>query len=176
MSGCGLVLACDLALDGNQLGPKTIKRLTRGLEHHRETGDTLVVAASFSPDFPEQRRSMAVMMAAWLNEHGCSNVVVLNAKAFNTRGELDAFFELKVDGERTIISAPYHLRRTRLIVWQMFGWQQLRSTRFVAVDDDTLSMKETILEPLKLVHVLLPPSWRDPAVALVRKLGINPSW
>lgn len=184
--GLALVLACDLVGDGNELGPKTIRRLLQGVEHHRATGDTLVVAASYSPDFPEQRKSMAVMMAEWLNAVGCTNVVVLNAKTFDSRGELRAFYEyaeLNHEPELTIISAGYHLRRVKLIIREMYGPivgpGLVYNTRFVRATADKLSGKEFILEPLKLVHVYLPPGWRDRAVRAVRAvraLGINPSW
>lgn len=180
MGNIALVLACDLIGDGNQLGPKTILRLERAVEHHRATGDTLVVAASFSPDFPQQRRGMAVMMAEWLNNVGCTNVIVLSAETFNSRGEVKAFFDYETQGTRTIISAPYHLRRVRMIIRKMygpiFGPDKVFYTKYVKVTKDKLSVKEYFLEPLKLLHVFLPQKLRGPAVRAVRACGINPSW
>ncbi len=153
-----LVLACDLLLDGSDIGPKTILRLEQGLQHWKKTGEHLVVAASFSPHHPTQPTAMANMMADWLKVHGCTDVVVLRAKMFNTRGETDAFFQLK--GASTIISAPWHLRRVKVQLWSDCGLKFVRSLNFVSADRHTMSRKERFfLEPSKLAFEVITIKW-----------------
>lgn len=177
-----LVLACDLTPDGLELGPKTILRLRRGLAHALDTGDRLVVAASMSPRHPDQPKPMAEMMAEWLYTEGLQDVSVLRAPIFNTRGELRAFFTLS-DAE-VIISAPWHLRRTKLLVWQEWGRKQMRSLQYIPVPEHRMSAKERfLLEPLKLsfevAMLATPASYRmriwQRGVSLISRFT-NPSW
>lgn len=171
-----LVLACDLVSNGKRLGPKTIARLRAALKYQRATGVALVVAASFAPNFPEQRESMAQMMASWLYARGCRNICMLLAPEFNTRGELQAFFQLNTSGQRSIISADYQLRRTKLLVRQMYGRQVAESINYIVVEADKASTKEKyLLEPLKLIHVYLPAAWREAATRMAR-MFFRTSW
>ena len=144
-----LVLACDLLPDGSDIGPQTVLRLQRALQHWQETKEHLVVAASFSPAHPNQPTAMANMMCDWLKQHGCQDVVVLRAQMFNTRGETDAFFELQ--NANTIISAPWHLRRVKIQLISDYGRDFVSSLNFVSADEHKMSRKEKfVLEPLKL--------------------------
>ena len=171
-----LVLACDLAGDGNELGLKTVARLSWALEYQRYTRVTLVVAASFAPNFPKQRESMAQMMARQLFAWGCKDVCMLKATEFNTRGELAAFFQLRTSGQRSIISAGYHLRRTKLLVRQMYGKEVAQSISYIVVESEKASVKEKyLLEPLKLIHVYLPAAVRGAATRLAR-MFFSTSW
>lgn len=144
-----LVLACDLLPDGSNIGPKTIMRLECALQHWELTGEHLVVAASFSPRHPYQAKRMSGMMADWLEEHGCTDVIIFQAEMFNTRGETDSFFTL--DNARTIISAPWHLRRVKVQLLSDHDSDFVKALQFVPVEKNRMSMKEKfILEPLKL--------------------------
>lgn len=157
-----LVLACDLLPDGSDIGPKTILRLRRALLHWEETGDCLVIAASFSRNHPKQRTAMGNMMADWLHAHGCYDVVVLRALMFNTRGETDAFFELV--GFKTIISASWHLRRVKIQLKSDFGSAFVKQLNFVSADAHQMSLKERfILEPSKLIFECVTFKWPRPA-------------
>lgn len=175
--GLALVLACDLAGDGNELGRKTITRLLRAMEHHKVSGDTLAVAASFSPDFPKQREAMAVMMAEWLRQAGCTRMVVLRAETFNTLGELVVFYEYAYSCGAypvSVITAPYHWRRMRRLIRRDFGPDKLTVTRFVPVLLDTPTKWERfVLEPLKLLLVYLPQGWRGRVVQIARAVGLK---
>ncbi len=178
-----LVLACDLTKDGQELGPKTILRLKRALKHHHDTHERLVVAASWSPSHPTQPKPMADMMAAWLYEHGCSDVCIRTATLFNTRGELREFFSLS--SPNSIISAPWHLKRVKLLIAQDYGRGSVDMLTYVPVEEHVMSTKERfLLEPLKLsferLMLVTPRSWRLPlwraGVKLLRTIGLNPSW
>lgn len=180
--GYALVLACDLTPDGRQLGPRTILRLERAIEYVKKTGDFLVVAASRSPGHPMQPKPMASMMADWLREKGVFEICTLTAQTFNTRGELKAFFTLPETS--AIISAPWHLRRVRLLVWQEKGWCFMRRLKYVSVPKNTMSTKERfVLEPLKFMYeglMLVTPAkyrvliWKK--VTGVLRRFTNPSW
>jgi hypothetical protein len=180
-----LVLACDLLPDASDVGPKTIIRLKRALTHWKETGEYLVVAASFSTAslHVNQSTAMANMMADWLKERGCTEVVVLRALMFNTRGETDAFFEL--EHSLTIVSASWHLRRVKIQLLSDYGFTFVRSLSFVSVDQHQMSRKEKfILEPLKLGFEVFTFKWRRSArnwlwnkiVRLLKRFGISLSY
>lgn len=177
-----LVLGADLAGDGNELGPKTLLRLqcakdyllkTRG----KDPNIVLVVAASFSPEFPNQKETMAKMMARWFWNNGCSYVVELRAQTFNTLGELEAFYAYTKWRRRPhvrVLTAPYHWRRMRHLILREFGRSRLSRTSFVACERDRPTAKELfILEPLKLLLVYLPRSWRTGLVRLARTVGLK---
>jgi len=155
MRGTALVLGCDLTPDGSDIGPLTIARLARALQHHKETGEQLVVAASWSPRHPKQKFTMANLMSGWLRENGYFDALVLEAKRFNTRGELQAWFA----SDRvcsSIISDPLHLRRTKIIVRKMKGKQFADLLVYVPTEAPAMTVKGQMLEPLKRAFLYLP--------------------
>lgn len=154
MQRSALVLAQDMNEQGTDIGPRTAIRLTRALQHWRETGEQLVVAAGMSPRHPYQPCLMAEMMHDWLVENCCTGVAVLrNATLFNTEGELKAFFSSENDtlvGYRSsIISAPWHLIRVRDQVKSFFGRSTLDQLQWINVHANVKSKKDQILEPIK---------------------------
>lgn len=182
-----LVLGADLAGDGNELGPKTLLRLQKVLLYKafcekNRVEVSFVVAASFSPEFPDQKETMAKMMADWLRQNGCVNVVELRAETFNTIGELKVFYKHTDDNDAVFISvltAPYHWRRMRHLIRREFRREfgrrsRLEKTCFVACERDRPTAKELfILEPLKLLLIYLPRSWRTGLVRLARVVGLK---
>jgi hypothetical protein len=171
----GLVLACDLTDDGSALGWHTLARLEAAVSWQQRTGGVLVVAATRSPYHSDQTATMAVMMALWLREQGVTEVCVLDAATFNTRGELAAFMAVPAKS-RTIISAWWHVPRVKVIVRQMFGAGRYRQTLFVSAWDDRPTPKQLVLEPVKYVHVALPERWRNGAQQLWEKLFGRSAW
>lgn len=179
-SNKALVLGQDLNEEGTDIGPRTVLRLREAFSHYQRTGEVLVVAAGFSPRHKNQKVTMAQMMAEYLWSLGECKVLVLEARLFNTRGELEAFFLL--EGARTIISAPWHLRRVRIMIDQEFGRGRLETLRFVAVEKNVMTFKERFfLEPLKCLFVrFVPNDKRDKlwykATFISKKMGINISY
>ncbi|MFN3188099.1 MAG: YdcF family protein [Candidatus Paceibacteria bacterium] len=159
-----LILACDLTPDGTKLGPKTIARLERALQHVQETGERLVVAASWSPRHPQQSVSMAKMMAAWLQERGYAETVVREATRFNTRGELEVSPDVS-----SIISDPLHLRRARIMVRRMYGCQKALDIKYVATEATTMTTKGRLLEPLKCAFLYTPLWFQDGVTYLLHR-------
>ncbi|PIR95454.1 hypothetical protein COT93_02280 [Candidatus Falkowbacteria bacterium CG10_big_fil_rev_8_21_14_0_10_37_18] len=157
-----LILACDLTPDGTNLGPKTIARLERGLQHAQETGEQLVVAASWSPRHPQQSVTMAEMMALWLQEHSYTDTVVRNATRFNTRGELEASHDVS-----SIISDPLHLRRVRIMVRKMYGRQKARDINYIPTDESGMTTKGRFLEPFKCGFLYFPLWFQDGVIYLL---------
>lgn len=164
----GLVLACDLTPDGLGLGPNTILRLERGVAHHRETSEPLLVAASWSPRHPNQPNLMGHMMNEWFFANGCSSVVTLLAKVFNTRGELLATNELSIS-KLTIISDELHLQRTKILVERMQRKGMLQSMVVVykSTDKSAMTAKGAKLEPLKRFFIRRAPFWLQDVVIFV---------
>jgi len=146
-----LVLACDLTPDGTGLGPQTILRLERGLQYTQQTGDRLVVAASWSPRHPHQPKAMAEMMAEWLSERGCVDVCVLRARTFRTKGETAAF--LGLTDAVAIVSDPLHLVRTKALIARTHGRGVAERLRYVPTDAPAMSRWGQRLEPVKLWYV-----------------------
>lgn len=157
-----LVLACDLTPDGAALGPQTILRLERGLRHANETGDRLVVAATYSPRHPNQSEPMAELMATWLMERGCENVCVLRAPTFRTKGELAVF--LSLPAASVIISDPVHLARTRALIERVHGPEVAERLEYVPTEAPAMSRWGQRLEPMKLWYVRHVPLSIDDAV------------
>ncbi len=184
-----LVLAQDLNEEGTDIGPRTVIRLTQALSHWHNTGEQLVVAAGMSPRHPDQPRLMAEMMHDWLMYHGCTRVAILHdAPQFSTVGELKAFFnpanrEL-VGQHSSIISAPWHLRRTRIQVKIFWGQERVDSMHWVEVLNNPMTLKDRIFEPIKTFFWWYTKDWseekRDKAwLAGIRafdRVGINSSY
>ncbi|OGG88773.1 hypothetical protein A2592_03115 [Candidatus Kaiserbacteria bacterium RIFOXYD1_FULL_42_15] len=157
-----LILACDLTPDGTNLGQKTIARLERGLRHAQETGERLIVAASWSPRHPQQPSAMAEMMASWLKEHGYTDTVVRQATRFNTRGELDV-----VPDVDSIISDPLHLKRVRIMIRQMYGRRKARDVNYVPTTETSMTAKGRLLEPFKCAFLYMPLWFQDGVIYLL---------
>ena len=172
MKSTAIVLGCDLTRDGSGIGPQTVARLVRALKHHEATGEQLVVAASWSPRHPLQNFTMATLMSQWLEKKGYLDALVLEAKRFNTRGELQAWFA----SDRvcsSIISDPLHLRRTKIIVRKMKGKQFADSLSYVPTEETAMTAKGQMLEPLKRAFLYLPFWAQDGVIYLLHNTPLR---
>lgn len=172
-----LVLACDLTSDGQTLGPMTIVRLERALRYVQGTDTCLVVAASWSPRHPKQPVPMAEMMAVWLRARGWHKIRVAQAKVFNTRGELNAAWQL--GPLSSIISDPLHLARVRILVERLRGKAYAEELEYVATDAMAITRRGQSLEMIKRAFVRYCPFWLQDAViwlqhhTLLRHLNLS---
>lgn len=142
-----------------------------------------------SPRHPNQPRLMADMMHDWLVDHGCTGVLVLrNATQFSTVSELKAFFSSenrKQLGRRSsIISAPWHLKRTRIQVEIFWGRKRVEKTNWVNVPNNLMTIKDRLFEPLKTFFWWYTRNWdeadRDEAwlkgIRAFDRIGVNSSY
>ncbi len=179
-----LVLGCDLSSDGKRLGPRTIARLEEAYSSLETGCKNIVITAGISPYHHGKKETMAEMMYNWLFLRGCpgEDVIVLRAKTFNTRAELEAFFEFLrgLDNPAvsiSIFSSSQHLRRTRLLVAQMYGLDVANSIEYHPVKGESINFRNRfILEPLKLVYLYLPAGWRKKLKPSLVKVFHNPSY
>ena len=172
-----LWLANELTEDGQELGIKSLIRLVTAWSYARKTGATIVVAAAKSKDFPMQKVTMAEMAAKQLTLLGYDKVIVLEADKFTTVGELRAFMSVKTTGSRTIVSAPWHLRRTRVIFKKMYGSVARDQVIWEPALLDTLdTVRGQVLEVAKWVHIYMPKWLQVISVSGYRLLCGNPSW
>jgi len=172
LKGTALVLGCDLTPDGADIGPMTIARLARALQHHEATGEQLVAAASWSPRHPKQKFTMANLMSNWLRENGYFDALALEVKLFNTRGELQAWF----DSDRvcsSIISDPLHLRRTKIIVQKMKGKDLADRMNYVPTEAGAMTAKGRMLEPCKRAFLYLPFWAQDGVIYLLHNTPLR---
>lgn len=184
-----LVLAQDLSADGTQLGPRTIMRLEAALKYCEENDARPVVAAGVSPNHPQQRRSMREMMWEWFIEHGRSDVFVTSdPPMFNTLGELMALYndhsEWFSNGTLSIVSAPWHLRRVKLLIRILNSRNENLTFTPVKVEGNKMSPWDVLLEPLKLAywwsmrfrsHKEIVSKWKKRKKSTL-KIGINTSY
>ncbi len=172
-----LWLANELTEDGQGLGTKSLMRLIAAWSYARKTGATIVVAAAKSKDFPTQRVTMAEMAAETLASLEYDKVIVLEADDFTTVGELRAFMGVKTTGKRTIVSADWHLRRTRVIFSKMYGRAARDQINWESTPLDTLdSFKGHVLEVAKWAYIFMPQWLQKIAVSAYRLVFGNPSW
>lgn len=172
MKSTALVLGCELIPDGSDIGPQTVARLVRALKHHKATGEQLVVATSWSPRHPLQNITMATLMSQWLEKKGYCDALVLEAKRFNTRGELQAWFA----SDRvcsSIISDPLHLRRTKIIVRKMKGKDFADTMNYVPTEATAMTAKGQMLEPLKRAFLYLPFWAQDGVIYLLHNTPLR---
>jgi hypothetical protein len=170
-----LILACDLLPDGSDIGPVTIARLHEGLDHWVLTGATPIVAASWSPRHPAQRQPMSNMMANWLEAAGSNHVLVLEAKRFNTKGELEALSHLEID-RLSIVSDGLHLQRVQVLVQRMQEKGLLKpfSVRYIATKKSSMTARGSTLEGVKKAFVQYVPFWvQDSIVFLLHKTPLR---
>ena len=137
------------------LGPQTVARLEHGLRFAAQKGCQLVVSAGYSPRHPRQPQSMAALMADWLVAHGAATPVVLEAKKFNTRGELRACEQAGFH-PRVIISDPLHLERTKILVRRMWGRSKAGLIEFEPTEAVAMTSRGQKLEPIKRAFLYLP--------------------
>lgn len=172
-----LWLACDLTADGQDLGTSSLKRLVRAWLYAQKTGATMGVAAGKSKDFPTQPMTMAKMAERYLKDWGCEKLIVLEADEFTTVGELRAFMGVATSGRRTIVSADWHLRRTRVIFTQMYGKAAAQQIVWEPALLDTLdTFRSRALEAAKWAYIYMPKWLQLVAVICYRRLFGNPSW
>lgn len=164
--GHTLVLGRDMNHDQTDVGPEVVSLLVKALVHFQETGNTLVVAPGYSPDFPNQPRPYAEMMADWLRYKGCLDVVVLKACSFNTYGELEVFHDFKGE-DKGVLGYDWHLRRARIDARRIGGRDWANSLRWESLPAE-MKRFDRIIEPLKTVKSYLPRSWQLRAVAFYK--------
>lgn len=175
-----LVLACDLAGNGNRLGPRSIARLKGAAEFvGRTAGCVMCTAATYSPNFPKQHYPMSTLMADWLRKHNKLEVVDINGSGkFNTRGELAKFvaYADRVGAtELVVASAWWHIPRVKYIFSQMFGAERAAAVSFISTAED-FTFRLRILEMAKRVHARFPDKLRNFVERAVRRARLNPSW
>lgn len=175
-----LVLARDMTNDGSGLGPNSKLRVLRAFEHWLETGEQLVFAAPRSPRH-DTKTSLGQMMANLLETLGCEDYRVVTGTRFNTRGEIEGV-ELASDIElRSIIAAPWHLKRVALIVEQLCGPERLAGLNLVE-SDDPMSFQDWLWrERAKRMFIRHVPVGRQAQIfngvtRVTTKLGINLSY
>lgn len=112
----------DMNSTGTDIAGQTQQLLDVARAHHKATGDPIVVAAGYNPDFPDQTESFASMMATYLRNQGVSSVIVLQADHFSSYGELEALhaFCMTRSIERVrIIGFTWHLWRVMVEAGQI---------------------------------------------------------
>ncbi len=166
--GYTLVLGRDLNHDQTDVGPEVIELLQAGIKHQRKTGDTLVVAPGYSPDFPHQPRPYSAMMADWLRANGATKVYELVSDHFSTFGELEIFCETYGGG--SVIGFDWHLKRAKMLAEHVPGshhWPTYLKWEPVYKPMNTF---DRIMEPLKRLNARLPPTWQRRLVRLFKLL------
>lgn len=160
-----MILGRDMNADQTDVGPEVTKLLKAGIRHQVATGNTLVVAPGYSPDYPHQPRAYAEMMAAWLIAHGAESdkIIVCHADSFDTYGELCELRALP-GADKSVLGFDWHLKRARLEAIHAGGFGFARSLSWVSVPGD-MSRFDRLVEPLKLIKTLFP---RRAQILLVR--------
>ena len=164
-----LVLGRDMNATGTDIGPEVTLILDAALNHHKQTGSKLVVAAGFSPDFPNQPRSYAAMMADWLTQRGATDVEVLSAAEFNTYGELAVYHTFCAENHEDfpeVMGFDWHLLRVRLEARRVGDWSS--NLRFVPVMAP-MPLFDMFVEPLKVLKHLLPRRWQVRVIEMYRR-------
>lgn len=154
-----LVLGRDMNEDGTDIGPQTEALLRAARAFQQETGCTLVVAPGYNPDLPHQLETLAHMMARHLYQFGADKLVVLEARTFNTIGELLAYQQFLMEsggraGPRRVLGYSWHLPRVRLAAWRHLRKGMSRSLTYVPVPQP-MSTFDRCIEVLKWPAVLL---------------------
>ena len=170
-----LALGRDMNETGTKTGPQVERILAEALAVCRRylNDVTIVVAPGFSPDFPDEPRSYAAMMADWLREHGCQHVVVLEAESFDTDGEIRAFREFCRDHLRPndaigVCGFSWHLPRVKLIARHIDrNWAHDMLTFPV---EFPMPAFDRWHEPLKYLKVFVPKRLHQPLMQLVKQV------
>jgi len=161
-----LVLGRDMDEKGEHVGPEVMALLERAALHQRQTGDTIVVAPGFSPDFPEQSESYANMMARALKVMGCHDVVALESATFNTYGELRVFYdEMGGDG---VIGFEWHLKRAQYTARLWIDRDWVDHLDWIGVVTP-MSRFNKLIEPLKWLNASLSPKIQLKMVVLYKR-------
>lgn len=151
---------------GENVGPVVMVLLERAAQQQKQTGDTIVVAPSFSPDFPQQSESYANMMARELRAIGCQDVRVLESATFNTYGELLVFYnELKGSG---VIGFEWHLKRARYTARLWIDRDWVDHLDWIGVVTP-MSRFDKLIEPLKWLNASLSPKIQLKMVTLYKR-------
>lgn len=147
--------------EGTDVGPQVIRLLEEGLAQYmvNPSNVTLVVAPGYCPDFPSQSESYAAMMGRWLRKNGCQKVVELEAKSFDTDGEMREFYDWCIDNttskdEMGICGISWHLKRTYAIAW-IIDRQWAHLLKWYPVEEPMSDFDHRI-ERIKWVKVFLP--------------------
>ncbi len=172
-----LVLACDLSDDGSELGPVTITRCQKALEHISEYGGEIVVAAGFSPrpQHANQPKAMSAMMADWFDQH-MVRVEVLEADRFNTRGELQEFSDFL--GKNAwchvgIISGASHLDRAKILLEKIDDVLAMRVELIPSQQGKSMTLRGRRLETIKIQYAKLPLVVQDTVTFLLHKTPLR---
>jgi hypothetical protein len=161
-----LVLGRDMDEEGKNAGPEALVLLRRAIVHQQETGDTIVVAPGFSPDFPDQSESYASMLTRELHKMGCQDMIVLESATFNTYGELSVFYQELKDG--SVIGFDWHLKRVRYTAWLWIDRDWANQLNWIGVPAP-MGWFDRLTEPLKWFSASLSPTLQPKMVALYKR-------
>lgn len=171
-----LILGRDMNDIGTDIGPQVELILSRALREYRVDPEntTLVVAPGYSPDFPEQPRPYAAMMADWLRQEGCCRVVELCSQSFDTYGELRefrAYCKGCLDDTVGVCGFNWHLPRAFVIAYQIDVWRACTWARSLKKYPVRAPMPEfdRSVEWKKWVSLLLPRTPRTITVRLYKR-------
>ena len=136
MKSAIIVLGCDLVNGGASLGPETTARCRKAMLQwailsRRSLDPMLIMTPGISPDrarYPNQRETMAAMMASWFMRQGVRRGSLswcFSGNVWGTRAELRSAIWLIVSQVEKmqldfpvhveIVSSSYHLRRIGLV-------------------------------------------------------------
>lgn len=197
-----LVLGFDMERDvwGRlEIGPGTRKRCKRALRYvgqildeadcDQPTQVELVVAAGYSPDFPDMEISLGEIMQKFIARQGPDYpVTTANARTFDTAGEVEVFCEVVQGWARrayapgvvprltmSIVSSWWHLPRGFLIVVRTLGLKPALKVRYVPAWDRP-TVRRLVLEVLKSVYLFLPSGVKRRAFKAYRRFFDFHSW
>ncbi|MCU0678328.1 MAG: YdcF family protein [Candidatus Pacebacteria bacterium] len=165
-----LVLGRDMNEAGTDIGPKIALILEAAVAYQRSSGTILVVAPGHNPNFPDQPKTYAEMMADHLRVLGAGKVEVLEADHFSTFGELSALYRFcqEQDIEKwEVFGQRWHLKRA---VYEARGVNPKWAARLQAVPTaGAMSWFDLLFEPLKWLKLILPRRWQVKAIAFWRR-------
>lgn len=165
-----LVLGRDMNDVGTDIGPKIAQILEAAVAYQRGSGVVLVVAPGHNPNFPDQPKSYAQMMADHLKALGVGRVEILQADHFSTFGELSALYryceERGID-EYEVFGQRWHLRRAGCEAWSVSP-EWAAKLRLVSIPGG-MSAFDLMIEPFKWLKLILPRQWQIRAITFWRR-------
>jgi len=159
------------------LGGMTRNRIRRAVEYAKADPEAMLcVVTGYSPDFPEMRKPMSLLMKKEIHSLGHDSLLFGPEREFNTRGELRMFMSsVPKDAKKAVVSARWHLPRIRLLIRREWGNAVAKSITYIA-SDDPLTLRLAILELLKWVYIFIPEELRGRVLAVFKKLFGRASW
>jgi hypothetical protein len=156
--------------EGTDIGPKITPILVAAVAYQRVSGTVLVVAPGRNPNFLDQPRSYAQMMADHLKALGAGRVEILQADHFSTFGELSAFHlfcERQGIHECEAFGQRWHLRRAGCEA-RGVNPEWAERLRLVSTPGG-MSAFDFLIEPLKWMKLILPRPWQIKAITFWRR-------